>query len=293
MNIQEYINSGILEEYVLGTVSPQEKREVECLSSIYPEIRQELDTLSAAMEEYAETLRREPPAEIKSWLLNELDFEKPQDEVVSEPTPVLSESTPAATEEDSNIRPLHTEEIDLNSRPTFRITWMVAASLGLLVLVFAYFLYSQLQGSQQTLTALRSSNEQLSDELRILKARQAQSDQTLAILKEPGTRVVRLNATDTTTANLATVYWNSTTGQVNLEIDSLVRPPETQQYQLWAIVDGKPVDAGVFEVGEENRVVQQPQKFRRADAFAITLERRGGSPTPTLSAMVVVGNVNS
>ena len=32
MNTKEYITSGILEEYVLGVVSDQERREIECLS---------------------------------------------------------------------------------------------------------------------------------------------------------------------------------------------------------------------------------------------------------------------
>lgn len=285
MNTKEYIESGILEEYVLGTVSPQEKREVECLSSIYPEIRQELDILSAAMEEYAETLRHDPPTEIKTWLLNELEIGKTQSPASETPSISSASETP--------VRPLYLEEDTVNSRPTYRVTWMVAASLGLLVLVFAYFLYSQLQNSQQTLSELRASNQQLSEETRLLRSQQLHTEQTLALVKEPGTRVIRLNSTDSTTANLATVYWNAATGQVNLEIDSLTRPAETQQYQLWAIVDGKPVDAGVFDVEDNGKLVQQTQKFTKADAFAITLEKRGGSPTPTLTAMVVMGNVNT
>ncbi|GAB3919639.1 anti-sigma factor [Larkinella terrae] len=296
MNTKEYIESGILEEYVLGTVSPQEKREVECLSSIYPEIRAELDTLSAAMEQYAQTLRREPPADVKVWLLKELDFTNPEPETAQgTPEPPAAAITLPEETTERPILPLYSKEEkdEIDSRPTYRVTWLVAASLGLVVLVFAYFLYSQLQGSQQTLSALRESNQELSDEVRTLRAKQLQDNQTLAILKEPGTRVIRLNATDSTTANLATIYWNASTGQVNLEIDSLSRPPETQQYQLWAIVDGKPVDAGVFDFGDGVRVVQQSKKFLKADAFAITLERRGGSPTPTLSAMVVVGNVKT
>ncbi|MGV3560172.1 anti-sigma factor [Larkinella arboricola] len=289
MNTKEYIESGILEEYVLGTVSPQEKREVECLSGIYPEIRQELDQLSAALEQYALSLRHEPPADIKARLLNELEFGKPQTELPPAAPPL---TTPTETPPETVVRPLYPEE-NAPSRPTFRITWMVAASIGLLVLVFTYYLYSQLQNSQQSLTALRATNDQLSEELRITQARQIQAEQTLAVLKEPGTQIIRLNPTDSTTANLATVYWNTHTGQVNLDIDSLVRPPETQQYQLWAIVDGQPVDAGVFDIREGGAMVEQPKRFLKADAFAITLERRGGSPTPTLSAMVVVGNTNS
>ena len=42
MNINDYISSGILEQYVLGDISPQEKKEVECMSHIYPELQEEL-----------------------------------------------------------------------------------------------------------------------------------------------------------------------------------------------------------------------------------------------------------
>ena len=50
MNVPEYIASGILESYVTGAVSDQERREVECMSAIYPEIRQELDELASSLE---------------------------------------------------------------------------------------------------------------------------------------------------------------------------------------------------------------------------------------------------
>jgi len=277
MNVTEYIESGILEEYVLGTLNSQEKREVECLSGIYPEIQQELDALSAGLEQYALTLRHEPPADVKERLLQELDFS---------PTP--EESTP----DNPSVRPLHAEPT-VRSFPTYRYPWLVAASVGLFLLVFAYFLYSQLQNSQQSIASLRSTNDQLLADIQQLKDQQIRSDQALAVLKNQGMRVIRLDAPNKATRNSVLVYWNSQNGLVNLDIDSLARPSEVNQYQLWAIVDGKPVDAGVFDIGDTTRLIQQPKKFLRADAFAITLERRGGSPTPTLDAMVAIGNVKS
>ena len=42
MNTNDYILTGILEQYVLGDVSPQEKQEVECMSHIYPEVHEEI-----------------------------------------------------------------------------------------------------------------------------------------------------------------------------------------------------------------------------------------------------------
>lgn len=45
MDIEDYIASGILENYVFGHVSAQEMQEVECMSHIYPEIKEELTSI--------------------------------------------------------------------------------------------------------------------------------------------------------------------------------------------------------------------------------------------------------
>ena len=64
--------------------------------------------------------------------------------------------------------------------------------------------------------------------------------------------------------------------------------PSGKQYQLWAIVDGKPVDAGLITdcIG-----LCKMKRIDRAQAFAITLEKAGGSPTPTLTEMYVFGKI--
>ena len=68
------------------------------------------------------------------------------------------------------------------------------------------------------------------------------------------------------------------------------QPQAGQQYQLWAIVDGKPVDAGMVEI-DPGKALHRMKNIPKAEAFAITLEKAGGSPTPTLTAMFVMGKV--
>jgi len=88
----------------------------------------------------------------------------------------------------------------------------------------------------------------------------------------------------------ATLYWDSNNKLVYLDAARLPRAPSGRQFQLWALVDGKPVDAGVLE---NCPTVCQLRIVQKAQAFAITLEKTGGSPTPTLSEMYVLGNVKS
>ncbi len=272
MNVTEYIASGILESYVMGAVSDQERREVECLSSVYPEVRSELDELSVALENYAMLQSVEPPAALKTRLMEQLDFNESNQTVVR-PMPVVR-----------------------NPDFTYRSTWIVAASVGLLVLTFSFFLLSQLRSNQNTMASLRTANGSLQSELRQLRDFQVYNEQRLAILQKPGMRVIELRGNEKAPKGNMFVYWNTQTKQVSVDIKSLPTLPANQQYQLWSLVDGKPVDAGVFEADTTNSV-QALQRLNRsigrADAFAVTVEKRGGSPTPTLSTLLALTPVDA
>ena len=88
---------------------------------------------------------------------------------------------------------------------------------------------------------------------------------------------------------LADVYWH-TSKKVFLEIKNLPDAPTGKQYQLWAIVDGKPVDMGMYSAKEDS-TVQEMKSVDNAQAFAITLEKEGGNATPTMEEMYVMGTI--
>ena len=65
------------------------------------------------------------------------------------------------------------------------------------------------------------------------------------------------------------------------------------QYQLWALVGGKPVDLGVFDKTATDSTIdmKEMKSLALAQAFAVTLEPRGGSVNPTMDQMMVVGTL--
>lgn len=73
MDIKKYIESGILEEYVLGH---KPDPEIEELARRYPEIQQEIETIESVLEAYALSQSISPPAGILEDLLNLTDFEE-------------------------------------------------------------------------------------------------------------------------------------------------------------------------------------------------------------------------
>lgn len=86
----EYIESGILELYVMGCTDAQETKEVERMIAAYPDIRREVDEIALAMENYAKAKSIQPNPTIKPFLMATIDYTErlAKDELVSSPPPL-------------------------------------------------------------------------------------------------------------------------------------------------------------------------------------------------------------
>jgi anti-sigma-K factor RskA len=73
-----------------------------------------------------------------------------------------------------------------------------------------------------------------------------------------------------------------------LDIDGLPPPPDDHDYQVWAIVDGTPVDLGVLD---SQLGIHRMRSIADATAFTVTIETLGGNPVPNLDRMVLLGEV--
>ncbi len=258
MNVKDYIASGILEDYVLGNVSDQERREVECMAGIYPEIREELENLSISINAYIETYEKSPPQELKQKVLGGLKSlgEEGQDGKVVE------------------------------LKPTGSIAWKyaVAASVALLIALGINLInmsnradglndqLSDLEIENQELISLNEGSNTLIEKLKETNSTYYQ------VLKDPNNKVVHMHEVEGKPDALTLVYWNPSSEEVYVQVDHMHIPSEELQYQLWAIVDGKAIDAGVFEVGPDSTDLQKMKPMKEADAFVVTLEKRGGVP---------------
>jgi len=109
----------------------------------------------------------------------------------------------------------------------------------------------------------------------------------MSVLINPDFKKIILNGTENAPQHLAVVYWSTKQNKIFFNSASLGELSQNQQYQLWAIKDGKPVDAGVFD--PNSGILRLMKKIVAAEAFAVTIEKRGGSSSPTLSTMQVYG----
>ena len=71
-DVKAYIETGILELYVLGDLSQDEKNQVEEMASKHPQIKAEIAEIEWSLEAYAAANAVEPPDELRSKVLNSL-----------------------------------------------------------------------------------------------------------------------------------------------------------------------------------------------------------------------------
>ena len=89
----------------------------------------------------------------------------------------------------------------------------------------------------------------------------------------------------------AMVHWDKASKKVMVDPMNLPMTDDLHDYQVWAIVNGKPVDLGVFSPGNNDMNMYEMKTVEAPQAFAITLERKGGSETPTMEEMYVMGKI--
>jgi len=72
--VTEFIESGILEIYVLGQATEQEEAEVAHMAGLHEEVRREIEAISIALESYAEANAMELDPMIEPFLMARIDY---------------------------------------------------------------------------------------------------------------------------------------------------------------------------------------------------------------------------
>ncbi len=260
MTKEEFISSGLLELYAMRISSKEETQIVKEHLEKFPELKEELNEIEGALENYATSNGTTPNSVVKERLFNQL-FPSTEGEEVKEASVVsINKKYPI---------PLFYKSI---AAAVFILL------IGSMVLNYTYFTryhkaQNDLDVALQQLQQKEQSNEAMSRDLDVVTNKFAMP--------------VVLKGTPQAPEALAKIFWMKNTGQVYIDPTNLPKVPPGKQYQLWGIVDGKPVSGGMIETSKGIYHIQKMKSFGQVDAFAITLEKAGGSPTPTLDQMVV------
>lgn len=277
MDIEEYIQSGIIESYVLGLASQEESSSLEALCMQYPEIKKAVQDFELLLEKNAFDNAITPPADVRNNLMEQL-----KDEFrTGNSTQKVVESNGA------NVIPIHQDE-----KVKVFSFWRYAAVASIILLLSSvalnYYFYSNYQDTKNNYEALLLNNNTLQANNNLYKAKFNSLQEKFKMLENPDMKLVQLRGLPGKENNTATILWDTKSRDVYL-MPTLIAPPSGKEYQLWAIVDGKPVDAGMLQNCDDGMC--KMKNMPDAQAFAITLENKGGSKTPDMNAMYVIGKI--
>ena len=257
MDPQSFIQSGLLEAYILGQCTAEERAEVERMAAAHAEVRAELEAIEQSLEKVAMANAVPPPDGLRGQILQRIQAE--------------AAGVPNAS-----------------GGRIFRLFpalgWAATVVLGIVLAA----LWSTGRSEQNRLNGEISALQTKVDNCAKQAREQAKQQELIALLRDRDTRSIVL-ADGPQPKITATVWFNTKRGETALDINSLPAPDPGKYFQFWAIVDGKPVSMGMVNIRGDQSWQSLPF-IGNAQAFAISAENNSnGNPTPT--QVVLVGKV--
>ncbi len=267
MDIKELIESGSLELYVMGALPPDEAATIDALRKEHPELNDEINRIEDAMINYANSHAIKPTPELKEKIAKKLNFSISLD--------------------------LDQERVDSILIQMPGVYRFAAAAAVALIVVFGattgYF-FQKFNTAEKQLSDLQAEKTQLASQVKLLSGQSDKLQAELAVASNPQSQKVLLTGRPISPSSKAIIYWDKQSGKTYLKPVDMPVIAANEQFQLWAIVNGKPVDLGVIAKDSDSTFFVMKQ-VENASAFAITLEPLGGKASPTLEKMYVMGTV--
>lgn len=275
MDLSCIISSGDLELYIMGMLPPDEAAKVETLAQLFPEIQDELNAIAATFEAGAMQAAVAPSASVKEKLMASLSAQQQ--------TSIKGSATAKVVE-------MKTEPAAIKSSFS---KMAIAASWALLILLggLSAYLFNTNSKLKSDVASLQQSATGYEKQMTDLNKKVSSYETYRRLKSDPALTSVALASVKPGVQQQAEVFWNKTTGELFIDPSSLPQAPAGKQYQLWFLIDGKPLDAGMISLTDVASI-QKMKECKGAQMFAITLEDEGGKPTPDLNAMVVAGKVS-
>lgn len=279
MNKEELIQSGLLELYVLGQCTKSEEAIVDSFLAD-TDVRKELQEIEAAILPLAQQRLVQPRAEVKSKLMMSiLNANTTVEDVVAD-----NERITSTKADDAKI-------VTLNKKS---FAWRIAAGFMLLVSVGLFTIYNgKMNQLDEKLTALTQEKESIRENYTQVKQVSDELSAVEDFFSEKLIKSYELKHPSNPNEIFGVLYWCPSTGEIMLNGMDMPKLSEEEQYQLWALVDGKPLDLGVIPKdwdGETNKLAHL-KGLKELSAYAITIEPLGGKPTPTLEKLTALATI--
>jgi Anti-sigma-K factor rskA len=266
LNEQAYIASGAIEACILGIASVEEV-------DYYNEMRSNSEAVKAYADSFELSLEAhhisnnflEPKKDLFAAIQHKIDTTKEADNA-----PVIS------------IAP----KVAMHSKSIWK-QYGVAASIALLLgsTIFNVILTQKVKSLQTQVTDLAKNNTKNSPVIN--------TNAQFAFLKEPTITPIAMYGVGSHGICKCSIYLDATTNKAYFITHHLFNPGPNNDYQLWAMVNGKPISAGIVTLNDDKSPILIENIPAGATGFYLTLEKKGGATKPTMEQMYLNGQIST
>lgn len=258
MNIQKYIESGILELYIAGSLSENENEEVYVAIQKNPELLAEVLSIESAIVKLTAAAKRD----------SKYSFSTIEKEITSKETKVISITKP-------------------------KTNWLQYSGWAATILIGSTLIWSISQNNKLK-DQVASEKNQLELQIENASNSLAEAEKLITIFRDKDIISVPLAGQQVSPNSYAKVYWDKKTKSIYLDAKGLPEPPKGKVYQVWSLKMSPltPTSLGTIDtfITDANKIFTI-ENANESEAFGITLEDIGGSAFPNLEQLYTLGAV--
>ena len=261
MDIEAYIQSGIIESCVLQLATEAEQHELELLCTQYPVIFKAKQSFELALENQLVKEGLKPAEDLKHKIFQ--NFKEPGLQIPFTRT---------------------TEYVTLaGPGKTNPWKWLAAACFILLAgtLYWTYSINNKYQSLRRSI--IETANTGHSSHAGAVLAFKS-------IVEKPSIKWSMMTPPANASHCMAHVYWDTLSKDTYLLLGNMPPKVADKQFQLWAIANDHAVDLGIFDVKAEGKLIKM-KNVAAGKIFVITLEPKGGSRIPNMDARYAVAEL--
>lgn len=204
--IRIFLDTDLLEKYLIGSTSQEESLQVERYIALYPEVREIYDELQNNLEAYAKQYALKTPEGLKDKILHRIKAQN-------------------------------------SARRKFRRYAIAASITAFMFAGSSYFFWNQNQSLQDENVLVNAKIKTLEEDM---KEQLEDVRNQFIVLNNPQTKKFLVNGNKKAKELKAVAYVNPVKKLSYINVRNLPNLPENQCYQMWAEVNGEMVNLGVI-----------------------------------------------
>ena len=217
--IRIFLDTDLLEKYLIGSTSKEETLQVERYIALYPEVRKSYDELQSNLQAYANLYALKTPEGLKDRILYKIKAQN-------------------------------------TGKRKFRRYAIAASITAFMFAGSSYFFWNQNQSLQDENVLVNAKIKTLEEDM---KEQLEDVRNQFIVLNNPQTKKFLVNGNKKAKDLKAVAYVNPVKKLSYLNVRNLPNLPEHQCYQMWAEVNGKMINLGIIEeAGDQQKLLALP-----------------------------------